>query len=260
MSKRTIDPETLSAYVDGELDNDRAADVLAAAAADAAVARELSALSRLKATLAAGIDVPALELPATPPVRRRWRVAIAAMAAFVLVAAGVGGYLGYVANDRGPDPAWLAAAHASWSIEEAPAPGAGGPLHAASIREGAYVPDLSSAKLSIVHVGRHDTGRGTRALVVGYRGTRGCKVSLIVLPDADGPATGLAPVAVPDLAGFTWRAGRLAYVILAQGMAATRLSLIAAKVMEASRRRLPLDDAARTRLAQSRAESAPCRA
>ncbi len=84
-----------------------------------------------------------------------------------------------------------------------------------------------------------------RALVVGYRGARGCKLSLIVLPGAEGSETGLTPIAAQDVAGFVWRAGRLGYAILAQGMAEARLRVIVNKVMEASRRRLPLDKAPR---------------
>ncbi len=127
MSKPDIDTETLSACVDGELDGERAADVLAAAAADPAIARELSALNRLKTTLAASIEAPALTLQTPARARRLPRVASAV----------VGGYLRMTGSEDGSDAPRLAAAHGSWSIEAAP-------LRASSISPDAYRSSMSA--------------------------------------------------------------------------------------------------------------------
>ena len=54
--------------------------------------------------------------------------------------------------------------------------------------------------------------------------------------------------------------GTIGYALLAQGMDPNRLAVIAANVYAASRLHRPFDGAARTQLAQSRAESRACTA
>ncbi len=94
-----------------------------------------------------------------------------------------------------------------------------------------------------------------------YLGTRGCRVTYIAFPGA-GTELGedLTPVESGGLTGYGWRVGAIGYGLLAQGMDPNRLAVIAKNVHAASRLYRPLDDAARTQLAQSRAESRACAA
>jgi len=265
VSRHEIDRALLSAYVDGELDAARAADVMAAAARDPALARELSALARLKASLGDSVEVPVLDIDLTRRAPRR-RVAMMAYAACVAVLIVA---LSFVLFGLGPsnDLAWARAAHKSWTEATetgAPTatavPAAGARTAPGAYMPGAYVPDLAAAKLSIAYVGQARVQGGRRAMVVGYRGTRGCKVSLIVAKSAGHFTRTLERLAIAPHRGFAWRAGDLDYLVIAEGMAAPRLALIARSVRETSLHRLPLDQATRTALAKSRATSAPCRA
>lgn len=106
-------PETLlHAYVDGELDEADLARVEAALAADPALAEEVETWRRDK-LLIARVYGPLLDRPlpepllrrliapaaATPPVRRRWPMALAAAAALVLI-----GLVGWALLPAGDDP------------------------------------------------------------------------------------------------------------------------------------------------------------
>ena len=71
MKEPRVSFEMLNAYVDGELDAETAADVAAAVAGDPVLAREVSALSRLRSTVANSIDVPPLAIPAGPALSAR---------------------------------------------------------------------------------------------------------------------------------------------------------------------------------------------
>ena len=259
MSRRPIDYETLNAYCDGELDAERAAEVLAAAAQDPAVARELSALGRLKASLAQ--ETPPVDLDIAIPRRgRRLMHAVAACLAMLVALAAVGFAWSLKGDRKGLDVAWVQRAHDSWQIVSptvAPARLSG---RDAIVDPAAYVPDLSAATLSIVHVGSVSGPSGGQAMLIGYRGTRGCKVSLIVTPDADAFTGEMTAFSVPPNRGYSWRAGGRGFIVFAEGMAETRFSLIARSIREASLRHLPLDAGTRHALAESRAKSASCRA
>lgn len=258
MTDQKYDFETLNAFVDNELDADQRAEVLAQAARDPALARELAALSRLKATLAQSIDTPELDLPATAAPRRWRRVAMAASVALIVAAGAVFG-LARLSGDTALDPAWALSAHASWA-ERPGSPGGVGRALAAAAAPGLYLPDLSAAKLSIAHVGHAEGPAGGRATVVGYVGTRGCKVSLIIFPAAETAATPMERIDRAPLLGYAWRVGRHGYAVVAEGMPEARLSLVAAGIREASLKRRPVGDDTRTALAESRAKSPPCRA
>lgn len=256
MSRRTIDYETLTAYVDGELDAARAADVLAAAARDPAVARELSALGRLKATIAC--DAPPVDFEIEAPRRgRRMISAVAAcLALFVAVAASL--TIVFKNESHGLDTAWLHGVHDSWNLSAMPVAPTRISGHAAVKDPAAYVPDLTSAKLFIAHVSSVPGPTGGHATLIGYRGTRGCKVSLIVVADTDAFSDEMTSLDVSPHRGYAWRAGTRGYVVFAEGMAEDRFSLIARSVRDASLRHLPLDSGTQQALGESRAKSVPC--
>ena len=258
MTDQKFDFETLNAFVDNELDADQRAEVLAQAARDPALARELAALSRLKATLAQSIDTPELDMPAAAAPLRWRRVAMAASVA-LLVAAGAVFGLVRLSGEAAFDPAWASSAHATWVAPQGRSGGVGRAL-AAATAPGFFAPDLSAAKLSIAHVGHAKGPAGGRATVIGYVGTRGCKVSLIVFPVAETAATPMQRIDRPPLLGYAWRVGRHGYAVVAEGMPEARLSLVAAGLREASLKHRPIREETRTALAESRAKSPPCRA
>ena len=130
----------------------------------------------------------------------------------------------------------------------------------ANARLDAHVPDLSAAKLRVAHIGELKTPDGMPALVVGYLGTRGCRVTLLVDPAPTGLGEKAIKFRVDQLYGMVWRAGNLRHVILAEGMAQGRFRLIAETVRRSSLERLPVDEPTRTALAHSRAVSPPCAA
>ncbi|MBT3306908.1 MAG: hypothetical protein HN377_10555, partial [Alphaproteobacteria bacterium] len=126
----------------------------------------------------------------------------------------------------------------------------------------AYIPDLSAARLSIVHTSVKPISGNRRALLVGYRGTRGCKISLAVFPAPNSPLHPLGKEPSPSKRGtneaYSWRAGSLGYVIMSDGMDTKRFKNLAQSVHQSSQRHLPFDDLTRMALRVSRDLSAPC--
>ena len=228
-----------------------------AIARDPQTARKVALLARLRSVTADAIDTPELRLPAQ---KSRWPRYATMLAAACVALALAGAGLLFLSAERTGGSDWLDAAwqlHDGWD---------GPPPDAAPIRitrEGgnpidAYVPDLSAAKLSVVYVETQRTLGGARAMVVGYAGTRGCKVTLIAAA-APGPL-----VDEPRFfeqggrTAYGWRVGQLGYLLVAEGMARERLDLIADSVRRASLERLPLNEETRTALMQNRRDSKPC--
>jgi anti-sigma factor RsiW len=254
--------ERSNAFVDDELDRRDRSEMLRAAAGDPRLARELANLDRLKSAIADSVDVPDIELPAAP-VRRtgRRRVVLALAASVVLmVAAGLAwSIIGPARPNHGVPVAWAIAAHNSWQETDA-ASRARAMLRPASLRLNAHVPDLSAAKLRIAYIGESTAAGGQPAMVVGYRGTRGCRVTVLIDDLPGGLDDKAIFFRVDKLIAMVWRAGKLRHVILAEGMAEPRFRLIAESVRRTSLERLPLDDSSRMALARSRAQSPPCAA
>ncbi|MCH8998325.1 MAG: NHL repeat-containing protein, partial [Proteobacteria bacterium] len=173
---------------------------------------------------------------------------------------------------QGPDrPAWVVqarAGHEAWNMDE-DRPGAvpvtGGVVLAALGQLGpdgylkAYLPDLSAARLTLTHLATVSLldGRG-EALHAGYRGTRGCKVSLLIL--ADGAALPKALTRYDDraLRTYAWQTGEHGYLLVAEGMDEARLAMIAETVHRATLEHSPFDVETRTALRESRERSKPC--
>jgi anti-sigma factor RsiW len=259
----------LNAYADGELLPTEAAGVARAVAEDPALADQVATLARLKATVQEQGQVP---LPAkladicgtTPqgadttaqPLRRTWAWlgAAAATAAFIVLAAA----LLIPAERKTAQPAWHDFAvqlHQAWARaepDEATEPSADALLASLSnLGQAAQVPDLSGARLTVGYVQplASDHGQG---LHVGYRGTRGCRVSLIVLPAVAGLPQKPVMLAGVGRQRYTWRVGGLGYALLASGMEHS--------VHEASLKQAPVGPETRVALAESRARSRPCAA
>ncbi len=258
------DFETLNAYVDGELDPGRAAEVARAVARDPGLADQVALLSRLRSAVRESIEVPEIAVPAMPPptsASRTWMMAASIVFLFLGTALFMHRIYDRPIGDGWLNPIWRL--HATWSpppagVTPEPAPGEALPAALDSTLAGAFVPDLTAAKLTVAYIsGRHEVA-GRETLLVGYTGTRGCKVTLLMMP-AMAPLTD-RPVRfdAPSTTSYGWRAGGLDYLIAAEGMDADRFRLIADTVYRASLERLPPDSETRMALLESRRRSAPC--
>ena len=259
MSDRRITFEMLNTYVDGELDATAAAEVARAVADDPSLACEVAALTRLRSAVADSIEVPPLSVPEPPSTGSR-TAAIAACIGFALFVAGSVLLSGF---DRNLGSEWLARAwqmHRSWSIEGVTAQTRASLLLAKYVDAvpGAYVPDLSASRLTLVHVTAGPLAGQRRALLAGYRGTRGCKISFLVFPSLGALSEELSPFRDGKNEAYGWPAGSLGYVIMSDGMDTERFRLLAESVRHTSRRNLPFDEKTRMALRESRDKSAAC--
>jgi len=259
MPDRPVTFDLLNAYVDGELDAAQAAKVARAVADDPALAREVAALSRLRLAVTEGMETPDIALPQS--VRSRRIPTIAASVALLLFLGGTAFLSGMDRPTAGVG--WLAEAwqsHLTWSAAQAAAPGTLVRVHQAGSFANAYVPDLTASRLTLIHSEVRAMAGGGQALLAGYRGTRGCKVSLIVFPAKGDLIETLRPFHRDGQEAYGWRVGRLDYLMLSDGMESRRFGLLAESVHAGSRRHAPFDAETRTALRESRDNSAPCSA
>lgn len=257
--------EELNAYVDGELSAERAADVARYIARDPAIARQVAALARLRSVLPQVIDVPALEIPAEPRRHRFQMITLAAACvAVLLLVSGAAVYL----TERTAASPWLEAAlvaHDAWRLPPADRSGAlGGVRLDAVVQEnhpsGAYVPDLSASKLSVVFVDANRKVLGRPSIVIGYAGTRGCKVTLLASVGASQETDEVRFLTLGGSSAYGWRSGEVDYLLIAKGMDRQRFDLIAKSVFRATKERSPFDEDTRLALLDSRRKSKPCMA
>jgi hypothetical protein len=256
--------ELLNAYVDGELDKAAAAEVAKAVAEDKSLASQVASLTRLRSALAESVEAPDLSIDAPGPVNidisepmiNRGGT-IAASIAFLMFIAGsilVSSIDQSLVADM-QQQAWKL--HRTWSIDTPASPAVINADYVAAMPE-AYVPDLTAARLTIVHTAMKPLFGNRRALLVGYRGTRGCKISLAVFPVPNNLGETLRPSPDGNMEGFIWRAASLGYVIMSDGMDSGRFRMLAESVHRTIRQHLPFDKNTRTALRESRDKSAPC--
>ncbi len=165
-------------------------------------------------------------------------------------------------------PSWVTqarAAHEAWITPQDLAPlEAGGVVLMALGQAGAdgylkaYLPDLKSARLTLTPLKSVTLADGEAALHAGYRGTRGCKISLLVVRGGEDLPRELTRRDAAALRVFAWRAGPLGYLLLAEGMDEARLALIAETVHRATLDNSPVDAETRTALRESRERSQRC--
>lgn len=254
MTETNISTEALNAYVDGELTRAEAASVARAAARTPAIAARIATLREMKAAVTGAVPERELSFPLvrpTRPVLRAGHAAVACVAA-LLVAAAV--YLGWPA---GPSSAqWaqlLHTHHQAWSF---PSGKTAAVILPAGGRSGLLPLDLSSARLT--YVGYEPIAlAGRRGVRTGYEGTRGCRVSLFVLP---GDVMLDTASLIPSLHVTAWIIDVRGYVLMADGMPAGRFNDLARAVETALRSGEPFDARTRQRLALARRTSPPCSA
>lgn len=274
MTRQDPSWEALNAYVDGELPAGEAAEVARALARDPALASQVASLTRLKAaTQEMAQDLAqdrggAGDIALPEPRSRRWRRPAIAAALGLVLAIGLAASLVPSMSER--PPSWVTqvrAQHEAWTLPQDLAPPEVGGVVLVALGPGgadgylkAYIPNLNSARLTLTHLKSVTLAVGGPALHAGYRGSRGCKVSLLVLAgNADLPRE-LTRRDDGALRAFAWQVGPLGYVLLAEGMDEARLALIAETVHRATIENSPFDTETRTALRESRARSQPCQA
>lgn len=253
MRGQEITAEVLNAYVDGELARADAAGVARAAARSPELAARIATLREMKAAVAEIAPERHLSLPAQRP-RRRAAMRFAAAAA--VVASLLAGLLyGLVQLEPSEQEVArvLQSHHEAWAFREAGDAAAAIPARVASA---GWPPDLSSARLSFAGV-EAVTLSGADALRLGYEGTRGCKLSLYVLPAGGVPRTSDFRASL-HVRG--WAIGEHGFLLMADGMPRRRFEDIAAALENSLRAGQPFDAPTRQRLARARRASPPCRA
>lgn len=256
--------ETLNAYVDGELDAEAAAAVAAAVASDPDIAAQVATLTRLKASAAASLPVVPQIMPPLPVLRggRRSRPAtrIALAAALLLLVVGLGtAVLLSVWPARDETPAALLAAaglHRTWI--SGPAGAAIRPSPVATATTLTEIPDLTAAGLTLSHVMPASVAEQGRSILLGFRGPRGCQVSLWIgeaLPDF-----AAVPVRqqIDGLSAYVWRVEHKGYALMTRDMDAQRFVTLASAVARITRERFQVDDLTRMALQQSADPALPC--
>ena len=265
MTQTTPSLEEINAYVDGELDAQAASRVARAVSEDRELAHRVAVLTQLKALVRGTLEDD--EETARPTLRPAGRSSaprsLLAAAAMLLLFIGAG-VVTHLASLPQP-PAWYErgiALHLAWSggSDTAPEPQEPALVSLAGLGAGFRIPDLSSAKLqlSMVRAVRH--AGHAKGLHLGYRGTRGCRVSLLLFPADTALASALLAERRGAATAYRWRAGEVGHLLLAEGMDAARLRLIAESLHRATLEARPFDAETRTALARSRVESQPCMA
>jgi len=257
--------EDLSAYVDGELDPDSTANVAKAIARDPHIAKEVACLTKLKATMPKIVPRGPIKLREKRPAQT-WVYAIAASVAALVVLAGLGAGMYLLSQNLAKD--WLTVAkshHESWisNMKGKSAPDPPFLLAAASQTLGSKVlaPDLSAASLTLATASVIQFEQ-KKALHLGYVGTRGCRLSLFVLPIAL-KSQAKRPRASTSKGSFritTWSHMQQGFILMATGMDPSRFALLTETLRNYSGFKEPFDKPTRQRLARSRAESKPCAA
>jgi hypothetical protein len=260
------DWSTLNAYVDGALEPAAAAAVADAAGADPRIAEQIALLYQLKgASHGAMPDAPAELAGALARCRSKPLLALAAVAATVFLvgtAIAVGLYRMHTPALSEDLLATARTLHEKWEEADRHRPADAPPAAVLAALSGfgqmPFVPDLESTELTIGHI-TVSKGPAGRVLQIGYRGNHGCHLSLFVLTHARLPEMRVR-VAMGRERAYGWRVHDLGYLLFAEGMDESRLTLIADKVEQATRSRAPLDRQAEEQLAENKRESAPCRA
>ena len=248
--------EKLNAYVDGELPPDEAATVAEAIAREPVLAREVSALTALKASVAE-TSPPYPGKLGKIPCRGRNGLRVAAVAATLVIGLLLGIAWQSELHRPAPGPELALELHWAWSSSL-------GEDHAASPNKVgfdslqlAYVPDLTRVELVFGGVSQIRT-RGGRGLHVGYQGPRGCAVSLVVFPKPGRHDKPLGTLDLDDAAAWHWITGGASFYLIAPKMDPNRLAGIARVVQRLTRARLPLDSAGVLALEQARSGAEPC--
>ena len=247
MAGHSFSSETLNAFVDGALPPARTADLLAAMAHDASLARHVAMLQRLKTavgTLDDAVEPPPLPAPpARKPARVRHALAVAALLALVAGMVWHSQPRMPASPDTSP-PATALAAHHDWA--SAPAP-----------QTRARMPETFAWLTPVMHATGLQLARaqqGLNGLHLGFIGANACRLSLFIQPH-DQPDTALDMQLDAHLQQAGWTTSGLQFRIIALDMDLSRFATIATTAHAKSRDHLP---ASAAQIALINAARLPC--
>jgi anti-sigma factor RsiW len=250
----------LNAYVDGELPPAEAAVIAEAIARDRALAEQAALLTSLKAAVGECHETVDAKRALARYHRGRRRLA---WAAAFLIGAFLASFFVMV-DFQDPTGASLLAAravHEQWvkTGPGIPSPSAGERLKTSltDLDLAAYVPDLSAAKLRFAHLRQVPMATG-KGLHIGYLGSHGCMVSLVVAPDAGDLEETLVLYDSARGPTYGWRVGDYGYFLMGDKMAPARLSVIAEILLMATRERAVIGEPMLLALRRSREANPPC--
>ncbi|WP_299395660.1 anti-sigma factor [Pelagibius sp.] len=271
--------EDLNAYVDGELPDERAAEVAAALGRDPQLAEQVAALHRMKGSVGRLVTDAPVDLPRVEARRPSWLRGGLALAASLALVTLIGSLWMFLAAPPPAYAVWAERAltsHRAWPAGPQASAGEAQRLQLAAQRElgpAAFVPDLRAAGLTLSHLGAGPRADGRESLHLGYRGARGCRLSLFLLSGGlgleealqdlgsldsgvgDSDARGHQPGAHEAVA---WQANGLSVLLLAEGMDPSRFAEVSRRIFEASFQRKAFDSEVRQALRQNHQDSARC--
>lgn len=256
MRESEPDFETLSAYVDGELDAASAAHIAALAANDPRVAARVSKLHQLRAGVSAlaGSDVVVATAVGRAPRGRfgalRWPAALAASLVLLVCAAALWFGTGEVRQGEGGLVATLVETHDEWLAT------GHARLAPAELPESPRSILLAAAGLIQVHADPSLDIGGVQVGHFGYVGANGCRLSLFELPvEMDGEVSdGLWASLESGLRLADWTSGSTHFIVVARDMNDQRFETVVGALRKATRER----GATREMIARLESARQPC--
>ncbi|WP_085906507.1 anti-sigma factor family protein [Kiloniella majae] len=262
------DWETLNAFVDGELSPSQEAWVKSYAEKDPEISSEIARLTLLKNALAVSVltnqSEQVSDINESRVLDYRKVVAGISILAAVIVLFVMVSPLGYFSS---PDfEHWALDRHEdlsgqSFVVSELEYK----PLIAAAVSGTLQAPDLTGSKLYLVDLSISTFDRDD-AIVMHYRGLRGCRVSLLVTAlqdDQKRKNSGLPGLPsnfseTKNLVTDFWKGKRFRFALLATGMEQERFDSIATYLKLQGERNLPSSDDEQYAMQQVYAQSTPC--
>ncbi|WP_299373820.1 hypothetical protein [uncultured Kiloniella sp.] len=260
------DWETLNAFIDGELSPSQEVWVKTCAGTDPKVASEISRLRVLKNALAGSVLKDQDESRSGEKKVIGYRKiaggfsVLAAVIALFMIVSPVG-YFSSPDFDRWALDLHTELSDQSFVVSELEYK----PLIAAAVSGSLQAPNLTGSKLYLVDLSIDTFGRDD-AIVMHYRGLRGCRVSLLVTPVQNDPKKDSGENHVPfsdlsqakNLISDFWTGERFRFALLATGMEQKRFDSIATYLKLQGERNLPSSDEAQYAMVQAYAQSNPC--
>ncbi len=230
-----------------------------AIAGDPDLAQQVAVLTQLHSVVIEASETPEIDFHQAPAEQGHhdWYIYAASIAFLIFVD---GSTLLSLFHDRPATPRWFEVAVnllETWpdkSDRKALSTAAVAPARSLAR---AYVPDLSAAKLVVNHVVERTEPAVGNLMVIGYRGTRGCRIALAIFDDSGSFPLERTIVRNGDIRAYAWRAGRMGYAIIADGMDVSRFRLIVETVRETTLRHQAVDAETRIAVGESRRRSAP---
>ncbi|ABR61559.1 anti-sigma factor [Sinorhizobium medicae] len=232
MKENDIEPEILSAYIDGELEPEEASRVARLIASDEGVARRAARLSEVKAAVAGmAPEIVVVTVPRPRPVSR-WMLSLAAGACVLLIVSAAT-WFGLARMPAGlPAEAAVrdaALEHAAW-IEGSLTP----PMLPVSAPGEVFVPEMTAAGLTPAFVRDASIG-GEAATHTGYVGRSGCRLSLFRIA-RPGAGHGFDMAREDGLLHASWSNDTTSFLLVARGMDEARFAFLSGALKLASER------------------------